>query len=149
MQVGSRINRIGGPNGQRRRSWTMITPFILPIVAVLGAFAVAITGMILKSHARDRQQRERMFFAEKGMEIPKELYESREPKKPNGFRAGRAWLMVLGYICVFVGIAVMISVTVNTGFHDGVFGIIPALIGVGFLVSERMIASRVARQDGQ
>ena len=84
----------------------MIAPFILPMVAVLGAFAVAITGMILKSHARDRQQRERMFFAEKGMEIPKELYEIREPRKPSDFRGGRAWLMILGWICVFVGIAV-------------------------------------------
>ena len=126
----------------------MIAPFILPIVAVLGAFAVAIAGMVLKSHARDRQQRERMFFAEKGMEIPKELYETREPKKPNGFRAGRAWLMIMGYICVFVGIAVMISVTVNQGFQNGVFGVIPLLIGVGFLTAERMIAKSVAKSNG-
>ena len=126
-----------------------IVPFILPIVAVLGAFGVAITSMILKSHARDRQQRERMFFAEKGMEIPKELYESREPKKPNGFRVGRAWLMILGYICIFVGAAVMISVSVNQGFHDGVFGIIPALIGVGFLTAERMIATKIAKTNGE
>jgi hypothetical protein len=126
----------------------MLAPFILPVVAILGAFAVAIVGMILKSHARDRQHRERMFFAEKGMEIPKELYEIREPKKPNGFRAGRAWLMILGWICVFVGIAVMISVTVSQGFHNGVFGVIPMLIGAGFLVSERMIARSVARTNG-
>jgi hypothetical protein len=125
-----------------------IVPFILPIVAVLGAFAVAITGMILKSHARDRQQRERMFFAEKGMEIPKELYESREPKKPNGFKAGRAWLMIFGYTCVFVGIAVMISVSINQNFENGIFGVIPALIGVGFLVAERMIASKVVKGNG-
>jgi hypothetical protein len=127
---------------------TSIVPFILPIVAILGAFAVAVTGMILKSHARDRQQRERMFFAEKGMEIPKELYESREPKKPNGFRAGRAWLMILGAICIFVGIAVMISVSVSQGIHDGVFGVIPLLIGVGFLVAERMIGKFVAKANG-
>ncbi len=127
---------------------TSIVPFILPIVAILGAFAVAVTGMILKSHARDRQQRERMFLAEKGMEIPKELYESREPKKPNGFRVGRAWLMILGATCVFVGIAVMISVSVNQGIHDGVFGVIPLLIGVGFLVAERMIAKSVAKANG-
>ena len=125
-----------------------IVPFILPLVAILGAFAVAIAGMILKSHARDRQQRERMFFAEKGMEIPKELYESREPKKPNGFRVGRAWLMIMGYICVFVGIAVIISVSVNQGFHNGIFGIIPMLVGVGFLTAERMIAKSVAKVNG-
>ena len=124
------------------------TPFILPIVAIVGAFAIAITGMILRSHARDRQQRERMFFAEKGMEIPKELYDIREPKKPNGFRAGRAWLMIFGYIAVFVGLAVMIAVSVNSGFDDGVFGIIPLLIGVGFLTAERMIARTVAKTNG-
>jgi len=125
-----------------------IVPFILPLVAVAGAFAVAIAGMILKSHARDRQQRERMFFAEKGMEIPKELYETREPKKPNGFRVGRAWLMIMGYTCVFVGIAVMIAVSVSQGFQDGIFGIIPFLIGVGFLTSERMIARSVVKTNG-
>ncbi len=124
-----------------------LTPFLLPIVAVLGAFAVAITGMILKSHARDRQQRERMYFAEKGMEIPKELYDIKEPKKPNGYRAGRAWLMIIGFVCVFVGLGVMIAVSVKTGFHDGVFGIIPLLIGVGFLTAERMIAKSVAKTE--
>jgi hypothetical protein len=120
----------------------------VPLVFILGAFAVAVTGMILKSHARDRQQRERMFLAEKGMEIPKELYESREPKKPNGFRVGRAWLMILGAVCIFVGIAVMISVSVNQGIHDGIFGVIPLLIGVGFLVAERMIGKFVAKANG-
>jgi len=126
----------------------MIAPFILPMVVVLGAFAVAITGMILKSHARDRQQRERMFLAEKGMEIPRELYETREPKRPSDFRGGRAWLMILGYTSVFVGIAVMIAVSVNAGFHDGVFGVIPLLIGLGFIVAERTIASKLAKTNG-
>jgi hypothetical protein len=81
------------------------------------------------------------------MEIPKELYDVRDPKKPNGFRAGRAWLLILGWICVFVGIGVMISVSVNKGFQDGVFGVIPMLIGAGFLTAERMIATRVARSN--
>lgn len=127
---------------------TPIAPFLLPMVAVLGGFAVAITGMILKSRARDRQQRERMFFAEKGMEIPKELYETRDPRKPNGFRAGRAWLLILGYTCVFVGIAVIISVSINQNFQNGIFGVIPGLIGVGLLIAERMIARSVVKANG-
>ncbi len=125
-----------------------LVPFLLPMLAILGGFAIAIAAMLLKSHARDRQHRERMFLAEKGMEIPRELYEVSEPKKPNGFRAGRAWLMILGAICIFVGIAVMISVSVSRGIHDGVFGVIPLFIGMGFLVAERMIAKFVAKANG-
>jgi hypothetical protein len=122
-------------------------PFLIPIVAISGAFAVAIVAMILKSHTRDRQHRERMFLAEKGMEIPKELYEIPEPRKRNGFRASRAALMVLGSICVFVGIAVMITLGVRDGMREGIFGIVPLLIGAGFLSGERMIARSVAKTN--
>jgi hypothetical protein len=122
---------------------------LLPIVAVIGAFAIAIVAMVLKSHARERQHRERMFMAEKGLEIPQELYELPEAKEPkrNGFRAGRAWLMIFGAILIFVGIGVMIALGVQRGMHEGINGIIPLLIGIGFLVSERMIARSVAKQD--
>ncbi len=116
-----------------------MAPFSIPIAVLIGAFAIVITAMILQSRARDRQQRERMFMAEKGLEVPRELYQIREPKKRD-FRAGRAWLMILGTICICVGIGVMIMLGVKEGMHDGVAGIVPIFIGIGFLASERMIA---------
>ena len=121
-------------------------PFLVPIVAIAGAFAVAIVAMVLKAHARERQHRERMFLAEKGMEIPRELYEVKEPR-PNGFRASRAWLMVLGTMFVFIGIGVMIALGVREGMYQGINGVIPLLIGVGFLSAERLIARSVAKSE--
>ncbi|UCF78223.1 MAG: hypothetical protein JSW03_08970 [Candidatus Eiseniibacteriota bacterium] len=124
-------------------------PFLIPIVALLGAFAVGIVAMILKSRASDRAHRERMFMVEKGLEIPKELYNGRE-KKAGDLGAGRAWLIILGVLCVFTGISVLIALTIQSGIRDGSNGLIVALIGVGFLVSERLIMNLVVRprQEG-
>ena len=122
-----------------------VGPFLIPVVAIIGAFAIVITSMILQSKARDRRQRERMLMAEKGLEIPQELYEVKEVKRRD-FRGGRAWLMILGTICICVGIGVMIMLGVQKGIDEGIAGIIPIFIGAGFLASERMIA-RLADKD--
>jgi hypothetical protein len=127
---------------------TPFAPFVLPVTAVIGAFAVAITAMILKGRALDRQHRERLFLAEKGLEIPKELYQVQKEPRPrsNGFKAARAWLMVLGTMLIFVGFGVMIAVGVSEGMDSGINGVIPLLIGVGFLVAERMIARSLVKE---
>jgi hypothetical protein len=127
-----------------------IGPFLIPVTVLFGVFAIVVVAMILKSQAKDRQHRERMFMAEKGIEIPKELYDLPQPpkqSKPNGYRAGRAWLIIIGLVMVFVGIGVMISLGVRQGMHEGVQGIIPLLIGVSFLVSERLIARVVNKSE--
>ena len=70
--------------------FTRTMPFMIPIVTVLCAFAVGIVAMLLKSRASERAHRERMFMAEKGLEIPKELYNAQE-KRPSDLRGtGRA-----------------------------------------------------------
>jgi hypothetical protein len=53
-----------------------LAPFLIPIVAILGAFTVGIVSMVLKSRQEERAHRERMFLAEKGLEI-QELHETR------------------------------------------------------------------------
>jgi hypothetical protein len=129
-----------------------VGPYLIPTVAVLGAFGVVIAAMILRGQAMARQHRERMFLAEKGLEIPRELYDSRdaEKRRPNGFRAGRAWLMILGTLLIFIGVGAMISLGVSEGMDDGVKGVIPLLIGVGLLTAERMIAKVLVRKgEGQ
>jgi hypothetical protein len=119
-----------------------VGPYLIPVVGVLGAFGVVITAMILRGQSLARQHRERMFLAEKGLEVPPELYETRDngKRKSNGFKSGRAVLMVFGTLLIFIGIGVMIAVGVRQGMGQGINGIIPLLIGAGFLAAERMIA---------
>ena len=126
-----------------------VGPYLIPMVAVLGAFGVAITAMILRSRTLDRQHRERMFLAEKGMEIPQQLYENGERRshKANGFKAGRAWLLVLGTLLIFIGIGVMIALGVREGMDQGINGVIPMLIGAGFLTAERLIAKALVKPE--
>jgi hypothetical protein len=126
--------------------YTNVAAFLIPVVGILGAFGVAITAMVLESKAKDRKHRERMFLAEKGLEIPQELYAVPEPKRSD-FRGSRAWLMVLGALCIFIGIGVMIALGVSTGMQQGINGVIPLLIGIGFLAAERMIAKLVVKSD--
>jgi hypothetical protein len=124
-----------------------VGPYLIPTVAVLGAFGIVITAMILRGQSLARQHRERMFLAEKGLEIPPELYETRDngKRKPNGFKTARAWLLLLGTLLIFIGIGVMIAVGVRDGMEYGVNGIIPMLIGVGFLTAERLIARTIVK----
>ncbi len=127
-----------------------VMPFLIPITVLIGAFAVGIVAMILRSHAKERQHRERMFMAEKGLEIPKELYDIPAPRReaePNGYRAGRAWLMILGTLCIFIGIGAIISLGVRHGMHEGIQGLIPFMIGAGFLAAERLIAKIIVKAE--
>ena len=123
--------------------------YLIPITAVAGSFAVAIVAMILKSQARERKHKERMLLLEKGVDIPKELYDVPEekPRSGNGFKGSRAWLLLLGTICLVIGVSVIIVMTVRQGFHEGVFGLIPLFIGIGFIGAERMIRSLIVGKD--
>ena len=126
-----------------------VGPYLIPVVAVLGAFGIVITAMILRGQSLSRQHRERMFLAEKGLEIPPELYDVRDnqKRKPNGFKAGRAWLLIFGTLLIFIGVGVMIAVGVRDGMESGVNGVIPLLIGIGFLAAERMITKVLVKPD--
>ncbi len=128
--------------------FSSVTPYMIPIVAIVGAFVVGVVAMLLKSRASERAHRERMFMAEKGLEIPKELYNGRE-KGVSDFGGARAWLIILGVLCLFIGISVLIALTIQSGIRDGSNGLIVMLIGVGFLAAERMIMSLVVRPRRQ
>jgi hypothetical protein len=122
--------------------------YLIPITALIGAFAVGIVAMILKNQAKERQHRERMFMAETGMEIPRDLYDVPASKpQPDGFRAARAFLTVFGMLLVFVGVGVVIAISIRDGFNQGINGLIPFFIGIGFLAAERLIARMNGRTD--
>ncbi len=113
---------------------------VIPVVAFGGAFAVAIVAMVLRSKERDRMRVERMQLAEKGLPVPKELYYVKHQRKGyNGYRIGRAWLLVLGILLVFIGLGVLIGVGAMEGMREGLPGIIVIMIGFGFLVAERFV----------
>ena len=124
-----------------------INPFLIPIVFLIGAFAVGIVAMILNGRAKERRHRERMFLAEKGMDIPSELYEvQKQEVKENGYKGGRIWLIILGLLCIFIGLSVMIMLFARGEPQDATGGIVPIGIGVAFLISE-WIVRRMAEKE--
>jgi hypothetical protein len=120
---------------------------LIPIVFLIGAFAVGIVAMILNGRAKERRHRERMYLAEKGMDIPPELYEvQKQEVKENGYKGGRIWLIILGLLCIFIGLSVMIMLFARGEPHDATGGIVPIGIGIAFLISERIVR-RIAEKE--
>jgi uncharacterized integral membrane protein len=124
-----------------------INPFLIPVVFLIGAFAVGIVAMVLNSKAKERRHRERMYLAEKGLAIPQELYEvQKQEVKENGYKAGRVWLVILGLLCIFIGISVIIMLSMRGQTFDAFGGIVPIGIGLAFLLSERLIVRMVIKE---
>jgi hypothetical protein len=124
-----------------------VLAYAIPMTAMLVALVIVIVAMILKSKADARKHHERMLLAEKGLEIPRELYDqvARPEAKPNGYRAGRAWLVIFGCVLVFVGLGVILFGAARGEHAEN--GLVPLFIGAGFLVAERMIARFIAKPD--
>ena len=127
-----------------------VSPVWIPIIAIVGAFAVGIVAMVERSKNLERNHRERMFLAEKGLEIPKELYgvqQQKQEARRGDYRTLRVWLIVLGVASIVVGVSVLVGVSIQTGIRDGMGGIFPLFIGIGFLISERAILHRVVKES--
>jgi hypothetical protein len=131
-----------------------IAPFLIPIIAIIGAFTAGIVSMIVKSKQEERAHRERMFLAEKGLEVPKELYggeavvaKAPAENKRGDLRALRTLLVVIGTIMVFIGVGVMIMLTYQGDIRDGMNGVVPLMLGLGFLVAERLVKLMVVRSS--
>ena len=102
----------------------------IPIIFVLGAIAVTITAMILDSSRKDREHKERLLAMEKGIELPEEPVKVRPPR----YLAMRAW----GFVFTLIGIALVIGITAEAGFHHGLWGLMPMSIGVALLIAAYM-----------
>jgi len=123
-----------------------LAPALVGVALFSAIVVIALGSMLLRSRAQERLHRERMFLAEKGLPIPQELY--LPGKTDNGdLRKARAWLLVLGVMMVFIGVAVMISigVTDSLGIRASVRGLAPLAIGVGLLVAERVLVKRLVQ----
>jgi hypothetical protein len=110
-------------------SHVFYSPFVIPIVAIVGAFAYAIIQTLAKSRVRELEVRERIAMIERGLVPPPEV-------DPRGFdramnlleRRGTGRHRRAGITLMGVGFGLMVMI----GFAGGEPG---AAIGVGgFLV---------------
>jgi protein-S-isoprenylcysteine O-methyltransferase Ste14 len=107
-----------------------IVAVFIPILAVIGTFAMIITVVIMGSRQKELEHRERIIAMEKGMEIPKEPDKVRRPPH----LTMRAWGLVLSA----VGIIVFLGIWVEEGFRYSLWGLLPAAVGVALLISARL-----------
>ena len=100
-------------------------PFLIPIVAILGSFAVAIAGIVAKARVRELEIRERIAMIEKGLVPPPEV-------DPRGFdRAMRRYDRVqsgssssrfrsAGVVLFGVGLGLMVLIGFSGAPSEGI-----------------------------
>jgi hypothetical protein len=128
------------------------SPFLIPIVAILGAFSVAIVGTIMRARVRELEIRERIAMIERGLVPPPE-------KDPGGFdRAmrfdrhdryhhdpwgddrpgtGQRRHRSVGVVLIGIGLGLMVLLTFaarDTGTAIGVGGLL-VIMGLAFLLN--------------
>lgn len=120
---------------------------MVPIVAiVMGVGMIMLKGVLDYRRRRETLQlyhAERMAAIEKGLEVPSlpaELFQDaakREDRKPANYLF-RGWLLLL------IGISICAAMLL-TGERDGWWGLIPAGIGVAYLLTYWIDPGRTAR----
>jgi hypothetical protein len=104
----------------------LISIFI-PILAVIGVFAMIIVVIIMGTREKELKHKERILAMEKGMEIPKEPAK----QKRSAYLTLRAWGLVL--LCL--GIALVLALWVAVGFEYCVWGLMPTALGAGLMLA--------------
>jgi hypothetical protein len=104
---------------------------LVPIVAILGGFTVAIVAIIMKGKEEELRRKERIVAMEKGLPLPPEP-ESTRPCSP-GYARKRAW----GLALTFIGIALVASIamTSHEGMRHASWGAIMIAIGLALLIA--------------
>jgi hypothetical protein len=103
---------------------------MIPIVAILGTFAIVIVAIVVEGRKKDLAHKERLFALEKGLPLP-ELPEKKE--KPV-YATRRAW----GLVWFGLGLAVTIGLATNpesSEVNAWAWGLIPTFIGAGLLIA--------------
>lgn len=103
---------------------------LIPIVAILGTFAIVIVAIVVEGRKKEAIHRERMFALEKGLPLP-ELPEKQE--KPV-YSSRRAW----GLVWFGLGLALTIALAVNPDSAEvnaWGWGLMPTFIGVGLIIA--------------
>lgn len=104
---------------------------LIPIVAIVLGVGIAIVAIIAshreKQTRAELRHRERLAAIEKGIELPPDPDSEPPPKKGNTLKSG--------LISLFVGIVLYFAIRAVAGDDVALFGLIPAAIGVGSLIS--------------
>lgn len=117
---------------------------MIPILGIVLGVGIAVVA-IISSH-REKQKRaelrhrERMAAIEKGIELPPDPDAEPLPKKGSSLKSG--------LINLFVGIVLYVAIAEVAGDDVALFGLIPAAIGVGSLISY-FVDSRRRNGDGK
>ena len=104
-----------------------LVAIFIPILAVVGTFAMIITVIIMSNRERELKHKERVIAMEKGIEIPAEPVKEKRP----AYLTIRAW----GLVLFLVGLALCLALWVGVGFKYSLWGLMPAAIGAGLLIS--------------
>jgi hypothetical protein len=111
----------------------LISIFI-PILAVIGIFAMIIVVIIMSNREKELKHKERLLAMEKGMELPEEPIKQKRP----AYLSLRAW----GLVLFSLGAVLFFALWVQVGFKYSIWGLMPAGLGVGL-----MIAAAKERKD--
>jgi hypothetical protein len=135
-----------------------IFAFSIPVVAIVGGITAGIVRMILKARMLELHQRERIAAIEHGVDPAKLAPPPTLPEdddrifySPRQVMLNRSRGLLVGGI---VTLAVGIGLGLMLGFlNDGTekvwaVGLIPALVGVGLLISASMIRRAVDEDHG-
>lgn len=104
---------------------TGVIAIFIPILTVLGVFAVVITSVIVNGKHKELAHKERLLAMEKGIPIPEEPPVVKRP----AYLTIRAW----GFVLTMLGVALVAALWVTAGGKAGVWGLLPTAIGVAML----------------
>ena len=103
---------------------------MIPIVAILGTFAIVVVAIVVEGRKKDLMHKERLFALEKGLPLP----EPPEKEEKPVYSTRRAW----GLVWLGLGLALTIALAANPDAADvnaWGWGLIPTFIGAGLLIA--------------
>jgi hypothetical protein len=116
---------------------------MIPIVAILGTFAVVIVAIIIEGRKKDLQHKERLFALEKGLPLPEPPEKETKPV----YATRRSW----GLVWLGLGIALTIALAVTPGAREENawgWGLIPLFIGAGLIVASVLDKKEFQERQG-
>src|SRR6187431_2435790 len=119
----------------------MAWPFLIPIIAIVGAFTTAIVATLSRARVRELEVRERIAMIERGLVPPPEVdprgfdramlrYDRQRYKSPGRHRRAGITLMGIGFgLMMLIGVA---GDSMNAGIGVGGFFVI---MGLAFFIN--------------
>jgi len=113
---------------------------LIPIIAILGGFTVAVVAIIMKGKEEELRRKERIIAMDKGLPLPPD----QEPVCPGspGYVRKRAW----GLVLTFIGIALIVSMAVTTEGRHAAWGAILIAIGLALLIAGALEKKEAEKQ---